>query len=308
MNISRYPLTNDLWAVVAPLIGDSFFGSRGFADLWRTKGGKPMYWVAEDAQRILAVLPGVEFGIKPFQRLYAMPNGCYARLFYNPQVTVEKERIARMMLDGLAAARYAKLFIYDFYNSILPDLRFDAQRRTTTLVDISDPNWQPPDKNLRQEIRKAVKEGIRLEKFDPDRHFSGFLHLIKLSETRLRRKCGYSAEFFKELAALAVNDERVRWVWCEHNGEAVCSSIFVIEYGQVLFWQMYFNKAFSFLKPNQYIPYATVRSLAPTGVRQLNLGTSPENAPGVTFYKSRWGGAPYYYHNYVMKRGVGRFF
>lgn len=307
MRVVRYPSSHISADTIAPLIGDSFFGSVGFANLWCTLGGKPVYWLVEQGDRILAILPGVEFGIKPLKRFYAMPAGCYARLFYNPDITVDREQTARMVLEALADRRYARLFIYDFYKSMPANSKFDIQTRTTTLVDVSDPNWQPPERNLRQEIRKAAQEGIHIEAFDSDKHFSGFLHLVRLSEKRIGHKCEYSAKFFKALATLAEGDKRVRWVWCERQGEAVSSHIFLIEHDSLLFWQMYFDKALTFLKPNQYVPFTTAKRLAREGVKWLNFGTSPENAPGVAFYKSRWGGEIYDYNCYVMKRGLGRF-
>ncbi|MFQ6008252.1 MAG: GNAT family N-acetyltransferase [Candidatus Zixiibacteriota bacterium] len=306
MKISRYPLTDDLWTVIAPLIGDSFFGSKGFANLWNTKGGKPIYWVAEDTERILAVLPGVEFGIKPFKRFYAMPNGCYSRIFYDPHVSVEDERIARMMLDSLAAADYVKIFIYDFYQSLPFDSRFGIETCTTTLVDISDADWQPPDSKLRQEIRKAVKEGIQVEKFDQQTKFSQFLHLVRLSEKQAGRKCIYSAEFFNALAGLAKEDNRVQWIWCEHNRKAVASLICFIEDDMVFAWQAYYDKTFSFLRPNKYMLFVTAREQALKGVRRLNLGASPEEVQGVVFFKKKWGGVPYDYNCYVMRKGLGK--
>ncbi len=306
--MSCRPLLRVVWDEVAPLVGGSFFGSFGFANLWRTMGGKPVYWLVEHSGQILAVLPGVEFGVRPFKRFYAMPAGCYARLFNNPDTAGDRERIARTVLDAMVAARrYVKLFIYDFYESFPADPRFGIQARTTTLVDITDPDWQPPDKNLRQEIRKAVREGIHVEKFDSNRHFSQFLHLVRVSEKRIGHKCPYSAEFFWALAVLAEVDERVQWLWCEHNGQAVSSHIFLVEHDKLLFWQTYFEKALTFLKPNQYVPFAIAKRLARVGVKWLNFGASPDNAPGVTFYKKRWGGKLYNYNRYVMKRGLGRF-
>ena len=307
MKVSCQPLSRISWDDVAPLIGDSFFGSPGFANLWCTLGGKPVYWLVEQGNRIVAVLPGVEFGIRPLKRFYAMPAGCYARLFYNPDITVDRERIARMVLDALADRRYFKLFVYDFYESLPADSRFVIQTRTTTLLDISDPNWQPPERNLRQEIRKAVREGIHVEKFDSDRHFSQFLHLVRLSEKRIGRRCPFSTEFFRTLAMLAEEDKRVQWVWSEHNGQAVSSHIFLVEHDNLLFWQMYFEKALTFLKPNQYVPFVTAKIMAREGVKWLNFGASPENAPGVVFYKKKWGGKLYSYNCYVMKRGLGKF-
>ena len=308
MNISRYPLTDDLWAAIAPLVGDSFFGSPGFADLWRTRGGKPMYWIAEDAQRILAVLPGVEFGIRPFQRFYAMPDGFYTRLFYNPEIIVNRECIARMTLDSLATGRYVKLFIYDFYDSLVPDSRFDIKAAATTLVDIADPDWQPPDSKLQGEIRKAVREVIQVVAFDWNQHHQQFFHLMRLTANRHGQKPGLNPEFFRALAELACKDNRVQWVWCEHNGCPVSSHIFFIENATLQAWQMYSDRDFSFLKSNQYILFTTCRRMARQGVTKLNLGVTPAGADGVAFYKKRWGGNTVQYYCYVMKRVIGRYF
>jgi len=307
MKVSRYSLSEISWEAIAPLIGDSFFGSVGFANLWRAIGGKPVYWIAEENGALAAVLPGVEFGFAPFKRFYAMPDGCYGRLFFADSHTDNKEAVATSCLDALSKAGYVKTYIYDFY-ACLPAYRgFVGSNRHTTLVDVSSPGWQPPERNIRQEIRKAVREGIHIEKFNLVRHFSQFLHLVKVSERRIGCKCTFSTEFFKALAALAEEDKRVQWVWSEHNGQVVSSHIFLVEHDNLLFWQMYFEKTLTFLKPNQYVPFVTAKRLAREGVKWLNFGASPENAPGVVFYKKKWGGKPYSYNCYVMRRGLGKF-
>ena len=48
------------------------------------------------------------------------------------------------------------------------------------------------------------------------------------------------------------------------------------------------------------------REMAKLGVTRLNLGGSPENAPGLTYYKKRWGGQRCLYSGYVLKRGLGK--
>ena len=149
--------------------------------------------------------------------------------------------------------------------------------------------------------------GHNTQLFDSDRHFSQFLHLVKSSERRLGCRCPFSAEFFKALAALAEEDKRVQWVWSEHNSQAVAAHIFLVEHDNLLFWQMYFEKELTFLKPNQYVPFATARRMAREGVKWLNFGISPENAPGIEFYKKKWGGMLSGYNCYVMKRGLGKF-
>ncbi len=235
-----------------------------------------------------------------------MPNGCYGRLFCRNPPAPETERIAASVLDALSGAGYLKVFIYDFYDCLPPHKCFKITKCQTTLVDISSPDWQPPDKKLRQQIRKAEREGIKIEKFNPDRHFSQFMHLVKLTEQRIGCPCKYTAAFFKALASLAQKDSRVRWIWCEHNGEPVSSNVFFIENDNLLHWQSYFNEAFSFLQPNKYIPFVTARAVAQEGITYLNLGASPENTAGVDFYKSKWGGSPRFYNCFVCQTVLGK--
>ncbi|MFH2049330.1 MAG: hypothetical protein ABIJ12_07780, partial [bacterium] len=61
----------------------SFFTSIGFANLWKTKGGKAVAWFAEHENKIIAVLSGVEFGSNSLTRFMSMPNGCYGSIVFN---------------------------------------------------------------------------------------------------------------------------------------------------------------------------------------------------------------------------------
>jgi hypothetical protein len=306
MKVARYPLSRAVWEDIAPLIGDAFFVSVGFSNLWRTLGGTPVYWLAKEHDEILAVLPGVEFGNRPFRRFLCMPNGCYGRLFFCNSPAIDRDRITTSLMDTLSGASYLKVFIYDFYNCLPSHKKFSIEECQTTLVDISSPDWQPPDKKLRQQIRKAEREGINIERFDLDKHLPRFLHLVKLTEKRIGSPSKYTAAFFKALASLAREDNRVRWIWCEHKGEPVSSNIFFIEHDSLLHWQSYFNEAFSYMQPHKYIPFTVAREVAQEGITYLNLGASPENVPGVEYYKSKWGGSPRFYNCHVRRTILGR--
>jgi len=306
MKVSRYSLSEISWEAIAPLIGDSFFGSVGFANLWRAIGGKPVYWIAEENGALAAVLSGVEFGFAPFKRFYAMPEGCYGRLFFADSHADNKEAVATSCLDALSKAGYVKTYIYDFY-ACLPAYRgFVGSNRHTTLVDVSSPGWQPPNKQLLQQIRSALRNGIEIEEFDIDKHFSRFLALLETTGRRHGRNLRYPPEFFKELALLAHDDSRVVWIWCEYEGRAAASHIYLIENDMLLYWQPYFDKNFSFLKPNQYMLFSTARSMALRGVKRLNLGASPHDASGLIRYKKKWGGKQYDYNCYSRQTFLGK--
>ena len=173
-------------------------------------------------------------------------------------------------------------------------------------MDISQPQWLPPDKKLLAQIRKAEREGIVVQSMDWQQHGDRFMALMELTEKRHQRKPTFPRAFFQDLYRISTHDNRLHWVWCEHQGQGVCSHIYVIENGVLQGWQIYFDKKFSFLKPNQYIQFTTCRAMAERGIKWLNLGGSPENSPSLCYYKKRWGGETHRYRGLVHRSGLGR--
>lgn len=292
--------------MAARLLRGHFFASPGFAALWRAKGGRPVTWVAEDAGRVLALLPGVEAGRRPLDRFMSMPDGCYGGVFFADEAAEARGGIADRLLAAVAAQGYARTHLYDFYGSLGAAPRFAPFPCTTTLVDVPDEAWQPPDAKLRSQIRRAARESIRVEPFDWERHHARFLRLVQASERRHGHAPRYRPAFFEALARLARTDDRIHWLWCARDGRAAASHIYFVEHGALQAWQTYFDRAFSFLKPNQYIRYTLCRALAREGIRRLNLGATPAGADGLAYYKSRWGGRAFRYNGYVRRVGLGR--
>ncbi len=307
MNVARY-VASDLSVDDIPQPPrDSLFSSPGFADLWRAVGGTPVYWVLEDDDGDLAgFLPGVEFGLRGLRRFQAMPDGCYGGLHLSPGKLDEKQVICRRLLDAIAHAGYVKAFVTDFYADFDRYCDFHAEKLRTTLVDITDPGWQPPDKTLHQEIRKAEREGIAVGTFDAQNHMKSFLGLARETELRHGRKPRYPPRFYAALAELAARDDRVQWLWCEHDGRPAASHIFFMERDMIVNWQVYFDKAFSFLKPNQYILYMMAKKASQKGIRYLNLGSSPPDAAGLQTYKGKWGGKVHEYRCLYRKSRLGK--
>ncbi len=293
---------------VERFVGSSFFCSPGFANLWRAKKGRPVYWVAEAAGEPVALLPGVEFGRGPWSRFMSMPDGCYGGVFFANEANGERDEAAARLLDAVARSGYAKVHIFDFYDSLPEDSRFEAVSCRTTLVDISDPEWHPPDRKLQSQIRKACREGVRVERFDWRLHGGKFRRLVSDTERRHSQKPRYPSRFFKALSMLAGKDERIQWLWCERDGVAVSSHIYFVENGILQGWQKYLDKRFSFLKPDQYIRFWACRRAAQLGIGRLNLGATPGEARGLAYYKRRWGGDTIQYTCRTLKQGLGRLF
>ena len=309
MKIVRCPVSTLDSNDIIDMTPGTFFASPGFVNLWRTVGGEPVYWIVRtEGDYIIAFLPGIEFGMKWLRRFQSMPDGCYGGLFLSPNRRKERSAIAEQLMSTLAKAGYTKVFLTDFYKCLERHGGFQFDECETTLVKITGPDWKPPDKKLQQEIRKAVREGIEVQRFNPDCHFKSFLKLMEQTEKRHGRKPKYPARYFMALAELAATDDRVQWVWCECNGQPAASHIFIVEGDMLISWQIYFDKTFSWLKPNQYILYQTAIDKAKEGIKYLNLGASPPDANNLQTYKKRWGGEIRTYPCYSYRKGLGKLF
>jgi hypothetical protein len=306
VRISFRPLASIPAAEHARLAGGSFFASPGFLSLWRAKGGRPGAWVLEEGGRIVAMLAGVEYGAGPFARFASLPDGCYGGLLLDPDAGAEREALGRALFAALERRRYVKACVFDRHGTIACAPGFATCACETRLVDISGPDWAPPDPKLRAQIRRARREGVVVEPFDWDRHHARFLALVVLTARRQGQRPRYPAAFYRSLAGLAARDSRIVWRWCEHEGRPVASQIYFVERGTLQAWQSYYDKAFSFLKPNQYMRYVLCREMAGLGIGRLNLGSTPERAGGLAYYKSRWGGRSVRYASYVRREPLGR--
>lgn len=306
--VRRYQADQISPDLVNRLAGNSLFASYAFCCLWQSLGGRPVFWTAEEDGHTLALLCGVEFGSRPVVRFQSMPDGCYCRLATSDLVSSQRVVVKQKLIEALHSAGYLKLYLYDFFGEFEGFPPFESLDCCTSMVDISDNNWQPPDKKIQSEIRKAEREGINVEQFDRSRHMENFLLLMDSTETRHGRDPKYPPEFYKALAELSETDERVSWSWVEHEGCPAASHINLIEGDMILNWQVFFDKQFSFLKPNQYLLFRAAKDSSVVGVRYLNLGASPDDAPELEAYKEKWGGYSHHYKCYWKKSGLGRLF
>lgn len=282
----------------------SLLASVDFGRLWETMGGSVVCWRARLEGRTLAVLVGVEFGRGMLRRFQAMPDGCYMKIIFFDD-TVNCDEITEGMLAAIGRFGYAKVFLNDYHAQLGSTGDFFKSEYHTTLVDISHPEWEPPDKKLRSEIRKAAREGVCVQPFDVE-HLDSFLTLVAQSEERHGRKPKYSESFYCALATLAVDDDRIQWLSVVHQDKLAASHIYFVEDNLLLNWQVYFDPAFSFLKPNQFITATIATRMADLGVTTLNLGASPDSAGGLRFYKQKWGGTEYRYNCLQKQSWLGK--
>ena len=272
------------------LTGGSFFASPGFLALWATRGGRAVAWLATLDGVPAAAIPGVEFGRGPLARFVSLPDGCYGGVFCAPAAEAGRPRLARALLAAIARRHYAKAIVYDFRATAGEPAAFARAFAETSRVDISAPGWEPPDPKLRAQARRASRAGIRVERFDWERHHAGFLALVRGTARHHGVRPRYAAAFYHALAALAARDPRVLWLHAELGGRPVASHLYFLDGESLQAWQSHFDRSFAFLHPNAFLRLGACRAAARDGARWLNLGATPAGAAGVAAYKARWGG------------------
>ncbi|RMF96643.1 MAG: hypothetical protein D6741_10790, partial [Planctomycetota bacterium] len=181
---------------------ESVFASQAFGELWHCLKGRLVYWCLRHGDIVHAAMPGVEFGVGPMRRFQAMPDGCYATVTLLDD-TLDPRAAAKYLLDGIIGFGYAKSAVADYDNVFAVAGHLEEVECKTTLVDISSPEWQPPDAGLRTEIRKAQREGVKAVSFDATTHLDSFLTLVTETERRHGREPKYPPEFYRGLAELA---------------------------------------------------------------------------------------------------------
>jgi len=298
----------DAEEVPAPLrrrLNDYLFSAEAFAELWRTAGGSPVWWLARSEEEAVAVVPGVEFGFGPIQRFQAMPDGC----FHQPAITDHDSanRGYHELVDTIFSHGYAKAYLTDYASNVeqVPE-GTESMSHETTLVEVDDSSWRPPDTKLQSQIRKAEREGIAVQRFDYHRHMRCFMGLVEETGRRQEQAPRYGPEFYECLASMSDNDKRILWWYVEHDGHPVASQINFDLGDQLLSWQTFSDRSFSHLKANQFLLSRLCREAAARSIKFVNLGLSPPDAEGLEYYKRRWGGSSYSYRTYFRKSGLGR--
>ncbi len=315
MKIEKHTLDSLSSGKISQLIGNSFFGSHGFAKLWETIGGEPIYWTVQEEKSItekketelLAVMPSVQFGKKPLARIQSMPDGCYGKIFYDCEENMQDE-IQKKMFSELINQGYQKIFFYDYLNNLNLPQKYQRENKSVQIVDISREDWMPPDSKLASQIKKSKESRMSVRNFNLDTDMEMFLELVKLTAQRHSQKVRYPREFYIVLAELAKSDDRVIWLFAECDGRAVASHIRFIEGNSCLNWQAYSDKSFSDLFANQYLIYQLAAVLRQRGIKKMNLGASPAGAESLEKYKERWGGQEYVYDCFYYKSILGKLF
>ena len=285
---------------------DSLLNSPGFLSLWETMGGTARYWMVLDSEnRVILAVGSVEFRKLMMRSLQMLADGLYFRLSLQEFPDHIVRQAKEMLWGTICSSGYGRVHLADFDNSLDSIESTDLIECETLVAEIDSPDWLPPDKKLQSEMRKARREKISVQRFDCDKHFDKFMPLMSQTESRHDRKPKYNNRFFRALARLSESDSRVDWTMVEVDGQPAASHINLVEGDMLINWQVYYDKKFSWLKPNQYLLIDAIHRGWDRGVRRVNFGATPKSADGLRAYKEKWGGQPHRYPTLVNRRGLG---
>jgi hypothetical protein len=227
MNVARLQLDELPNSVLSVLNSHSLYSTRDFLSLWQAACGRPVCWLLEESDDFKAALPGVEFGKWPLARFQAGPDGLFAQ-FVSLSKTIPAAT-AGMILEAVLNHGYAKVFVSDFQRVVETPASVRCAQSTAAIVDISNEDWQPPDKKLQSELRKAEREGAVVRPLEPESDLKGFLRLTIEVEKQSGRRSRYSRSFYEGIARLAEADNRIVWNVVEWEGRIVAAQIFLID-------------------------------------------------------------------------------
>ena len=153
------------------MIENSLFTSPSFLELFEHTGGRPFYLILYNKSDPVALMPIIEYGNGIFKRIQSLTDGLYTKIVVRDASDISIEECSLFFSDFLIKEEPAKLFLYDYYHNFDSLRKYEKIECKTLLVDITNPEWQPPDKKLQSEIRKAVNEQVAPVLFDKKKTF-----------------------------------------------------------------------------------------------------------------------------------------
>lgn len=277
-----------------------------FVALLKREFGRAGYFVVTADDEPAGAMPVVLRGSGMLTRLQALIDGLPAPVWVSVNHTAMRKEICAELVNAIVREGYLKAHITDF-DKTLPESHGKIVEQQTSLIDISTATGEfPPDKTLRSEIAKTVRDGVQVVPFDRKTQLTEFLALMSATESRHGRAPKYSPQFWADFVELAERDFRFQILCVAHQARLAAAHVFIVDRTTALNWQIYFDKQFASLKPNQAITAFAIEKCKSEGFRYLNLGATPPEATGVLDYKKKWGGSEYRYRTLECRSWLGR--
>jgi hypothetical protein len=291
------------WSI---LTSGSFFSSPGFIRIWRTAGGRDVFFLRENQDRPEAGLAGVIFGRGFLARFQSAPDGLYGGPFFAAGCPDSTRRdFLRVVCDWMKDKRILRA---DIHNPQEP-LNMEPMSRVDTFchtVRLSEHYLDTIPRKVRKHIDIGKRRGGIIARMDDLKYLDAFYDLVVATEKRHRQKPRYTYELFKALFELSLADDRIIWPIMLAGDRIVASRIGFIERSQIFSWQYFSDREHNSLKPNYLLMDSVINCAAARGTKILNLGWSPPEAASLIEFKESWGGQLTPVPNYIYMSRLGK--
>jgi len=285
---------------------DSLFSSPAFVSIWEAWGGRPVFFLEHDNGCSVAGMAGIIMGHRLIRHFESMADGLYGGAFY-AENTDESVRGA----FEHNVVRYLKsrgVIRADIHH---PDHTPESGLYSRSpiglhVIPLSGDDFKPAHPKVREHLRSAERGGAEVCRFTDAGRMDEFYGLVEQTESRHGCSPRYPRSLFEKLFSLAAHDERIIWLAVLFEDRMIASRISLVERGQMLNWQSFFDKQYSRLRPNYLLMQDVIRFAQQRGIHEVNLGWSPPGADSLVEFKERWGGQKTEYTSYTWMSRWGK--
>jgi serine/alanine adding enzyme len=253
-------------------------------------GGQPLYFCLGDGGEIVAGLPGVLLNFKIFKILYAsIPYGHLIgeRSHYSAFMQLLEKEFRRRGIDQV------RLIESPFPESYPPESSFRPISAKSTLLDLrgydKEKIWEGYKKNIRRDVRKALRSGITIRSGDSREDVNIFYKLYLASMERNRAMAKYPLRWFETLYEELTKKGSGAILMAELNEVAIAGVVLIYSVSSTHYFHN--GSQYEFLKfcPNELLVHFSLEKAIEKGNSFFDFMGSDPNDLSLIRFKEKWG-------------------
>jgi serine/alanine adding enzyme len=262
-------------------------------------GGQPLYFYLREGGEIVAGLPGVLLNFKIFKILYAsIPYGHLIgeKFYYSIFLQLLEKEFRRRGIDQV------RLTESPFSEPCSPE-SFKRIPAKCTLLDLrgfdKDKIWDGYKKNIRRDVRKAQKSGVRIRHEDSRECVHLFYQLYLASMERNRAMAKYPLRWFEAINEMVAQKGLGAILLAELDQMAIAGVVLIHSFSSTHYFHN--GSQYEYLKfcPNELLVHFSLERAIERGNSFFDfMGSDPKDLSLLRF-KEKWGSQSRDIHTYV---------
>jgi FemAB-related protein (PEP-CTERM system-associated) len=250
-------------------------------------GLKPVILALLDDKKILNVIPFFLLESKFFgKKLVSLPYGDYGGLLFDFKVDwilKKLDDIAKETDVDYVEIREPNVKFWKHFKSFKTEFKY-----YTFILNLDKPLeeiWKSFDKKVRNSIRKAEKNNVRV--IEGSRKDLGEFYKLYLRTMKKLGSPPHSFNFFDNVFKFC--SKNVKLLFAEYEDRKIAASIFFLHKKRIYYWKNVSDDEYLHLRPNDLILYRMIEFGQKRKYESLDLGRTRVNT-GTFLFKKRWGG------------------